>query len=166
MPVAHCDASLIGTIRPLAVSLSSSGSMTRKSASGSSVTSSVCESGSSTETTLARQATGGDDALQELLRARLTRRRKDLLRGALLQHDALAEEADAVGNLAREAHLVRGDQHRHPAGRELADHLEHLGDELRIERARDLVEQHQLGLHSERADDRGALLLSAREPVR
>ena len=51
-----------------------------------------------------------------------------------------------------------------PVG-ELADHLEHLADELRVERARDLVEQHQLGLHRERAHDRDALLLAAREPV-
>ena len=39
-------------------------------------------------------------------------------------------------------------------------------DELRVERARDLVEQHQLGVHRERAGDRDALLLAAREPVR
>ena len=38
-------------------------------------------------------------------------------------------------------------------------------DELRVERARDLVQQHQLGPHRERADDRHALLLAAREPV-
>ena len=79
--------------------------------------------------------------------------------------DALVEEADPVGDVAREAHLVRRDHHRHPAGGELADHLEHLGDELGVERARHLVEQHQLGLHRERAHDRDALLLAARQPV-
>ena len=52
-----------------------------------------------------------------------------------------------------------------PAGGELADHVEHLGDELGVERARDLVEQEQLGLHRERPHDRDALLLPAREPV-
>ena len=57
------------------------------------------------------------------------------------------------------------DHHRHAAGGELADHVEHLGDELRVEGARDLVEQQQLGLHRERAHDRDALLLAAREPV-
>ncbi len=42
---------------------------------------------------------------------------------------------------------------------------EHLGDELRVERARDLVEEHDARLHRERAHDRDALLLAAREPV-
>ena len=75
------------------------------------------------------------------------------------------EEAHAARDVAGEPHLVRRDQHRHPARRELADHVEHLRDELRVERARHLVEQQQLRLHRERADDRDALLLPAREPV-
>ncbi len=53
-----------------------------------------------------------------------------------------------------------------PPVRELADHVEHLGDELRVERARHLVEQQQVRLHRERTRDRDALLLAAREPVR
>ena len=68
-------------------------------------------------------------------------------------------------DVAREAHLVRRDQHRHPAGGELADHVEHLRDELGVERARDLVEEQQPRLHRERAHDRDALLLAAGEPV-
>ncbi len=84
---------------------------------------------------------------------------------ALLEDRPGVEEADAARDVAREAHLVRCDHHRHPAGGELADHVEHLGDELRVERARDLVEQQQLGLHRERPHDRDALLLAAREPV-
>ena len=43
---------------------------------------------------------------------------------------------------------------------------EHLRDELRVEGARHLVEQHQARLHRERAHDRDALLLAAGEPVR
>ena len=70
-----------------------------------------------------------------------------------------------MGDVAREAHLVRGDQHRHAVGGELADDLEHLGDELGVERARDLVEQQQPRLHRQRPDDGHALLLSAGEPV-
>ena len=62
-------------------------------------------------------------------------------------------------------HLVRGDQHRHPARRELAHDVQHLRDELRVERARDLVEQHQLRPQRERAHDRHALLLTAGEAV-
>ena len=43
---------------------------------------------------------------------------------------------------------------------------EDLGDELRIERARDLVEQQQVRLHGQRPDDRDALLLAARQAIR
>src|ERR1044072_3234514 len=52
--------------------------------------------------------------------------------------------------VAGEAHLVRRDQHRHPALGELADDLEHLGDELRVERAEEHtsdIQQHR-DLHS------------------
>src|SRR5581483_8416033 len=75
-------------------------------------------------------AAGGDDAFEELLRPRLARRSEDRGRRALLEDHAAVEEADAVGDVARERHLVRRDHHRHPACRELADQLEHLGDEL------------------------------------
>ena len=52
-----------------------------------------------------------------------------------------------------------------PTLRELADEVQDLGDELRVERARDLVQQHQLRAHGEGAHDRDPLLLSAGEPV-
>ena len=70
-----------------------------------------------------------------------------------------------VGDVARESHLVRDDHHRHALGGELAHHVEHLLDELRVERARDLVEQHHVRVHRERARDRDALLLTARQPL-
>ena len=76
------------------------------------------------------------------------------------------EEADPVGDVAREAHLVGRDDHRHPGRRQLADDVEHLGHELRVERAGDLVEQQQVRLHRQRPDDRDPLLLAARQPVR
>ena len=66
-----------------------------------------------------------------------------------------------VGDLAGEAHLVRRDQHRHAAGGELADRVQHLADELGVERARDLVQEHQGRAHRERAHDRDPLLLTA-----
>ncbi len=71
----------------------------------------------------------------------------------------------AARDVAREPHLVGRDQHRHPAGGELADHVQHLRDELGIECARHLVEQHHVRLHRERAHDRDALLLPPGEPV-
>ena len=69
-------------------------------------------------------------------------------------------------DVPREAHLVGRDEHRHALGGELADHLEHLGHELGVERARDLVEEQEPRLHRERPDDRDSLLLTAGEPVR
>ena len=53
-----------------------------------------------------------------------------------------------------------------PPRRELADDVEHLGDELRVEGARDLVEEQEVRLHRQRPDDRDPLLLAARQPVR
>ena len=79
---------------------------------------------------------------------------------------ALVEEADLVGHLAREAHLVRGDDHRHAARLELADRVEHLAHELGVERARDLVEQERPRVGGQRAGDGDALLLAAGEVVR
>ena len=68
-------------------------------------------------------------------------------------------------HVARERHLVRRDEHRHAARRELADHVEHLRHELGVERARDLVEEEQLRLHRERPHDRDPLLLAAGEAI-
>src|SRR5919197_2816621 len=107
-----------------------------------------------------------NDALQELAGSGLSRRGEDVLGRTLFQDHAGVQEADAACGLASEAHLVGGDQHRHPAGSQLADHVENLADELRIERARHLVEEHQARLHGEGADDGDALLLAAGEPIR
>ena len=166
----HCAASLIGTISPLAVSVSSSGWMTRKSSSGSRRRRrrSLCERIAALSRRVPRRRQSRPAATIRCRNCCVRGSRgaeKICSGGPCSRIDALVEEADAVGDVAREAHLVRGDHHRHPAGGELADHLEHLGDELRVERARHLVEQHQLGLHRERAHDRDALLLAAREPV-
>ena len=75
------------------------------------------------------------------------------------------KEADLVGHVAREPHLVRGHEHGHTSRGELSDQTEDLSDQLRVERARHLVEEKQLRLHRERAQDRDPLLLAAREPV-
>ena len=50
--------------------------------------------------------------------------------------------------------------------RKRPDERQNLADELRIERARDLVEEHEVRVHGERASDRHTLLLAAGEPVR
>src|SRR5579863_3429053 len=98
MPVRHWAASLIGTIRPEAVSDSSSGSMTRKSSSGSRVTSVRCRIGSSIDNTLALETSRGDDSGEKLLCARLFRVREDLGGRPLLEDHAGLEEAHPVGD--------------------------------------------------------------------
>ena len=71
-----------------------------------------------------------------------------------------------VADVAGEAHLVGDDDHRHPLGGELAHHVEDLLDQLRVERAGDLVEEHHVRVHRQRPGDRDALLLAAREALR
>ena len=88
---------------------------------------------------------------------------RTLGRRAGLDDHALVHEHDLVGDLAREAHLVRDHDHRHAVARQLAHRVEHVADELGVERRGRLVEQHQLRLHGERAGDRDTLLLAARE---
>ena len=86
--------------------------------------------------------------------------------GATLDDPPIGQEADLVGHLAGEAHLVGGDQHRHSLLLELADDRQHLSDELGVQGAGDLVEQQRARAGHQRAGDRHPLLLAAREPVR
>jgi hypothetical protein len=60
---------------------------------------------------------------------------------------------------------VGGDEHGHALVGEPLYDAQDLGDELRVERARHLVEEHQARTHRERAHDRDALLLAARDAV-
>ena len=83
--------------------------------------------------------------------------------GALFDDRALGHEDDAVGDLAREAHLMRDDDHRHAVFRKVAHQIEHLADHLGVERGGRLVEEHDLGRHGERAHDGDTLLLAAGE---
>ena len=50
-----------------------------------------------------------------------------------------------------------------PVFGERAHHVEHLADELGVERGGRLVEEHELRVHRQGARDRHALLLPARE---
>jgi hypothetical protein len=59
---------------------------------------------------------------------------------------------------------VRGDQHRHPAFGQFHDHVEHIGHEFGVERARHLVEQREP--RPQRPGNRDPLLLPAGQPVR
>ena len=82
---------------------------------------------------------------------------------AFLGDHAMVHEHDAVGDLAGEVHLVGDDEHGHAARGEVAHDGQHLADQLGVERAGDLVEQHRLGLHGERPGDGDPLLLPARQ---
>ena len=99
-------------------------------------------------------------ALAAIGRARPARTVAVLGEMAELGPDA-AVEHDAIGRLAREAHLVRDDDHRRPHfERQRLHDVEHFADHLGIESARGLVEEHQRRLHSQRARDCHALLLT------
>ena len=68
-----------------------------------------------------------------------------LLGRAAFPDHAVVEEADLVGDVAGEPHLVRGQHHGHAVALEVAYHRQHLADQLRVERRGDLVEQQQPG---------------------
>ena len=89
--------------------------------------------------------------------------RENFFGRALFDQLAVRHEKYAVGDLAGKAHLVRDDDHRHARVCQLLHDLQHLADHLRVERARRLVEEHDLGLHCQRADDGNTLLLPAGE---
>ena len=73
----------------------------------------------------------------------------------------VVEIDDVARDLARELHLVGDEDHGAAFARQVGDHLQHLADQLRIERRGRLVEQHDPRLDGERAGDGAALLLAA-----
>ena len=112
-----------------------------------------------------RRDCASEHAAQEGAGALVARIAENFRRRAFLGDATLVEEADPVGQVAGEAHLVRGEHHGHAIVAQLAQHVEHLAHKLGVQRAGDLVEEHDLRLHGERAQDGHALLLTARELV-
>ena len=106
------------------------------------------------------------DEVQELARAQLAWVFQDLPRRPFLDDPPVGHEDDPVRHLAREAHLVGDDQHRHARFGQLPDHREHLGHQLGIEGRGRLVEEHHARRDGQRAHDRHSLLLAPREPER
>ena len=92
--------------------------------------------------------------MEELARPGLSGGGEDLIRVTFLQDASLVQEQHSRGDIAREPHLVGGDDHGHAGGCQLADDVEHLGDQLGIEGGRDLVEEQQVWLHGQRPDRR------------
>src|SRR3954451_22015061 len=100
-----------------------------------------------------------EDLAEEGLSALLLWRCDDLRRIPALDDDAAVHEHEGVRDLAGEPDLVGDDDHRHAVLREPAHHIEHLSDQLGVERAGRLVEEHELGLHRQCPRDRHPLLL-------
>ena len=84
-----------------------------------------------------------------------------------VEHDrALRHADDAVGEAAREIHIVHVDDHRNVALAGAArDQLHDLDRGLGVERRGRLVGEHEVGLLHQRARDADALALPARELI-
>src|SRR3546814_18591818 len=81
-----------------------------------------------------------ENGAEELAGALFLRRIEEIVGAALFADPTAVEEADAVGEFLGEAHLV-GD-HKHgevELGAKLADHHQHLADQLRVEHRGDLA---------------------------
>src|SRR5690606_2236386 len=101
------------------------------------------------------------DRAEELLSTWVLRFGEDLLGWAFLCHTPLVEEDDPVCDVAGEAHLMGDDKHRHLSFlSQLPQDAEDLADQLGVECTGDLVEEHHLGLHRQRASNSDALFLT------
>ena len=98
---------------------------------------------------------------KEQLGAFMLRMLKERSRRVHLHNFASVHKHDAIGNLAREAHLVRHNDHRHALLRQRGHGNEHFLYHLRVERRCRLVEQHDLRAHTQCTRYRRALLLTA-----
>ena len=79
-------------------------------------------------------------------------------------HDAaVGHEGHLVGDLPGEAHLVGDHEHRHAVIGQPTHDGQHLADQLRVQRGRRLVEEHELRTHRQCTGDRHTLLLTAGE---
>src|SRR5690606_7873953 len=76
-----------------------------------------------------------------------------------LEDPPSVHEHQRVADLPREADLVGDHDHRHAVPGEVLHDVEHLADQLRVQGAGGLVEQHELGPHRQGACDRHPLLL-------
>ena len=100
-------------------------------------------------------------------RVRVGRPREDLLRRAVLDDTAEVQHRGLLAELLDHRQVVRDQHVGEPAfAPELGDELEDPRLHRDVERARRLVEDQHPGLDRERAGDRHALALAARELVR
>src|SRR5690606_21338455 len=124
---------------------------------------SECDSGYGACAMMRGSLHGMQDAMQEILRARMLRLVQYIARGALLYHHAAINEQHAVGDFARKTHFVSHHDHGHALFGKLAHHAQHISHQFGIEGGGRFVEQDRLGLHGQGARDRDALLLATRQ---
>lgn len=86
---------------------------------------------------------------------------EELLWRTLFDDDAAIEEQDVICCLTCESKFVGDNNHRPSLVCKLFDDEKHLADQLRIQRARRLVKQQQIGAQRQRSDDPYSLLLTA-----
>ena len=80
-----------------------------------------------------------------------------------LHQVAVVERDGAAAHVPHQFAVVRGDEHRRAAGVDVAEQVHDLERQIRVEVARRLVGQDERRLVDERARDRDALLLAARQ---
>src|SRR4029077_8998079 len=88
---------------------------------------------------LALQPPGFDDALEEGARAFFLGRAENLLRRSFLIHRAFAKKANLRRYLARKPHVMSRESQSHAFLGKVAHDIQHLRNELRIERGGDFV---------------------------
>ena len=103
------------------------------------------------------------EAAQKTLRPLILWIVDQLARRPNFDNPACIHEDDAIRDIGRKFQLMRHDDHRHAALRQIAHDLQDLAHKLGVERRGRLIEQQQLGLHGERAGDGDTLLLPAGE---
>ena len=101
------------------------------------------------------------DLAEEQLGTVVLRIAEEIFRVVFLDDLTFIHEDDAVGHLAGKAHLMRNHDHSHAVLGQRHHGVQNFLDHLGIEGRCRLVEQHQLGLHAQRAGNGHTLLLAA-----
>ena len=102
--------------------------------------------------------------VDQLARVGLARVAQHFLDGAVLDHLAVAQHDDAIGDVGDDAEIMRDEQHAHAAlAPEIVDQAEDLALGGDIERGRRLVRDQQRGLVRHRHRDHDALALASGE---
>ena len=88
---------------------------------------------------------------------------KQLLGGAFLRNDTVADKQHTAGYLTGKAHFMGNDHHGHAAFCQLFHNVKHLAHKLRVKGRGGLVKEHNFGFHCQGAGNGNSLLLTAGE---